>query len=74
MKAQDIFIAHPQTNEQVSALRAFMQALKIKFEVSKEEAYSSEFVENVLQGKKDIEEGRFTDVESKNIKGFIDSL
>lgn len=37
MKTQDIFIAHPQTSEQVSALKAFMQALKIKFEVAKED-------------------------------------
>ena len=58
MKTQDIFIAHPQTSEQVSALKAFMQALKIKFEVSTQEAYKPEFVEKILQGKKDIEQGK----------------
>jgi hypothetical protein len=58
MKTQEIFIAHPQTSEQVSALKAFMQALKIKFEVSKNDTYNPEFAEKILQGKKDIEQGK----------------
>ncbi len=58
MKTQDIFIAHPQTIEQVSALKAFMQALKIKFEVSKSDGYNPDFVEKILQGKKDIQHGK----------------
>jgi hypothetical protein len=44
---------------QIDAIKAFMKALKIKFEVSKEEKpYNPEFVAKILQGKKDIEEGR----------------
>ncbi len=74
MKTQNIFIAQPKTNEQASALKAFMQALKIKFEISNQETYNSEFVERVLQGKKDIEAGRFSEIEPKNIKDFVDSL
>lgn len=58
MKTQDIFTVHPQTSEQVSALKTFMQALKIKFEVSKSHSYNPEFVEKVLQGKKDIQQGK----------------
>lgn len=74
MKTQDIFIARPQTSEQVSALKAFMQALKIKFEVSKSDSYNPEFVEKILQGKKEIEQGKFTAVKVEEIKSFIDSL
>ncbi len=51
MKTQEIFIAHPQTNEQVSALTTFMQALKIKFEVTKKDSYNPEFVEKILESK-----------------------
>lgn len=58
MKTQDIFIARPQTREQVSALKAFMQALDIKFEISGQSPYGPAFVEKVLQGKKDIEQGK----------------
>lgn len=58
MKTKDIFIVHPQTSEQVSALKAFMQALKIKFDISKETPYKPEFVNKILQGKKNIEQGK----------------
>jgi hypothetical protein len=39
MKTKDIFIAHPKKTERVNALKAFMQALKIKFEISEEGPY-----------------------------------
>jgi len=74
MKTQDIFIAHPQTKEQVSALKAFMQGLKIKFEVAKEDSYSPEFVEKILESKKQLAKGKFTEVKAENLNSFIDSL
>ena len=74
MKTQDIFIAHPQTSEQVSALKAFMQALKIKFEVAKEKSYDPEFVEKIMESKRQIAEGNFTEVKRENLKTFIDGL
>ena len=60
MKTENIFIAHPQTNEQLEALKAFMRALKIKFEISTKQSdnYNPEFLEKVLQGDKDIAEGK----------------
>jgi hypothetical protein len=74
MKDTDIFIVHPRTSEQVLALKAFMQALKIKFEISKEETYNPEFVEKILESKKQIAEGKFTEVKADNLKSFIDTL
>lgn len=74
MKTQDIFIAHPQTSEQVYALKAFMQALKIKFEVAKEDTYNPDFVEKILESKRQIAQGNFTEVKKENLKSFIDSL
>ena len=74
MKTQDIFIAHPQTSEQVSALKAFLQALKIKFEVAKGNSYSPEFVAKIMESKKQIAEGKFTEVKKEDLKAFIDSL
>ena len=74
MKTQDVFIAHPQTSEQVSALKAFMQALKIKFEVAKEDNYNPDFIEKIMASKKQISEGKFTEVKADNLKTFIDSL
>jgi len=74
MNTQEIFIAHPKTPEQVNALIAFMKALKIKFEVAKEDSYKPEFVEKILESKKQIAEGKFTDVKAENLNSFIDSL
>lgn len=72
MKKQDIFIAHPKTSEQVSALKAFMQALKIKFEVSKDEAYNPEFVAKIEESKKQYEKGDYISIEKKDIKTFLE--
>ena len=71
MKIQEIFIAHPQTSEQVSALKAFMQALKIKFEISKEEAYNPEFVAKVEESREQYKKGAFVSIEKKDIKSFL---
>lgn len=35
MATQDIFIIEPNSDEQTAALKAFVEALKIKFEISK---------------------------------------
>lgn len=71
MKTQNIFIAHPKTSEQVSALKAFMQALKIKFEISKEDSYNPEFVAKIEESKKQYENGDFISIEKKDIKNFL---
>ena len=71
---QQAIIVHPANEQELNVIKAFFKALKIKFEVSEEVPYNPEFVEKVIQGKKDIEEGRFTDVKPENLKNFIDSL
>ncbi len=71
MKTQDIFIAHPQTSEQVSALKAFLQALKIKFEVTKAESYNPAFVENILESREQAKNGKITRVKKENLKEFL---
>jgi len=71
MKTQDIFIAHPQTAEQVKALKAFLHALKIKFEVSKEESYNPEFVEKIMESREQYKKGEFISVDKKDIKSFL---
>lgn len=54
----ETLIAHPNNNEQLKALKAFMQALEIKFETTKEKPYNSEFVDMILQADKDFEKGK----------------
>jgi len=71
MKAKDIIIAHPSTREQIEAVKAFMKALKIKFEVSKEEVYNPKFVEKINESERDFENGEFTRVEKDDLKQFL---
>lgn len=50
--------AYTSDNSKIDALKAFMKAMKIKFEVSKDLAYDKEFVEKINQGDKDFEDGK----------------
>lgn len=74
MESQEILIAHPQTSDQVSALKAFMQALKIKLEVANGENYNLEFVEKIWESKRQITQVKFTEIKPENIESLIDSL
>lgn len=58
MKTENTFILHPDTKEQERALKAFVRALKIKFEITKNTGNDPQMVEKVIQGKKEIEKGK----------------
>ncbi len=63
--AESIFTVHVQTPEQESALKAFVKALKMKFEVSKEKPYNPEFVNKILDAEKEIKHGKGLKVTSQ---------
>lgn len=71
MKTQNIYIARPKTAEQANALKAFMQALKIKFEVSNEEDYSPDFVAKIEESREQYKKGEYVSIEKKDIKDFL---
>jgi hypothetical protein len=52
--------AYTADTSQVDAIKAFMKALKIKFEFSKEEIqpYDLEFVKKLKQGDNDLKSGK----------------
>lgn len=52
--------AYPEDVSQLKAIKAFMKALKIKFEVSKNETshYDLEFVKKIQQGDEDMKNGK----------------
>lgn len=52
-------IAHTKDDSQIKALKAFMKALKIKFELSKNESpYTPDFVEKIKQGDEDLKNNK----------------
>jgi hypothetical protein len=59
MQTQNVFITHPSTTEQIKALKAFVKALNIKFEImSAEKPYDQAFVDKILQGDEDFKAGK----------------
>ena len=44
--------AYTDDSSQIDALKAFMTALKIKFELTNEKPYNPEFVNKILESKK----------------------
>lgn len=74
MKTTEVFIAHPQTSEQVAALKAFMAALKIKFEIATNPTYDTAFIEKISESKRQIAQGKFTEVKAENLEAFVNDL
>jgi exoribonuclease R len=71
MPTEKIFIVHPANEEQVNALKAFVKALKIKFEITSEKTYNPDFVAKIQKSKKEIEEAKVTRVENDDLKQFL---
>ncbi|WP_295672834.1 DUF2683 family protein [uncultured Mucilaginibacter sp.] len=53
----ETLIIQPKTKEQLTALKAFIKAMKIDFK-SEKSPYDPEFVEKILQGREDIKNGK----------------
>ena len=58
MKTPHIYIIHPENNEQEDALKAFVKALKIKFETAKGSPYDPDFVHKILESRQQVKEGK----------------
>jgi len=71
MPTEKIYILHPANEEQVNALKAFVKALKIKFEITSQKSYNPDFVAKIQKSKKEIEEGNFTRVEKEDLQQFL---
>jgi len=71
MKAKNIIIVEPQNQEQFNVLKAFMNALKIDFKVAEKSEYNPDFVEKILESKKQVELGKVTRVKKGNIKELL---
>lgn len=61
-----ILIAHPENKEKLAALKAFMKALKIRFEES-ESPYNFEFVEKINRSRECFEAGKFKAIKTDDL-------
>jgi len=72
MNSENIVIAHPTYHEQTNAIKAFLKALKIKFEVKKEEeVYHTDFVNMVLDAEKEIKEDKGKKLTSEEFDNLL---
>ena len=62
----ETLIVQPKTKEQLTALMAFIKALKIDFK-SEKSPYNPDFVEKILQGREDIKNGKGIRIASKDL-------
>lgn len=67
MKTPDILIVHPDTDDKFEALKAFMKALKIKFEITKEKTYNPEFVAKIEKSREQFKKGEYTVIKTENL-------
>ncbi len=58
MKAQNVLIAHPTNANELSVIKAFFEALKIKFEVTEKSPYDIEFVAKIQESRQQAKEGK----------------
>ncbi len=56
-----------------NVLKAFLEALNIKFEIYKsgKSPYKAEFVDKIEKSKKEIQNGEFTRVKQEELKNFL---
>lgn len=59
-----ILKAHTEDSVQIDALKAFMKALKIKFEISSEKEYDQQFVNMVMEAETEIKKGNCVRIET----------
>jgi cytochrome c len=59
--------AHSVDSHQIDAIKAFMKALKIKFEVAKDSPYDAEFVKKVENSRKQADEGNTVKIDLDDI-------
>lgn len=53
----ETLVVHPENEEQLTAVKTFLWALKVPFEEEKD-VHKLDFVAEVLQAEKDIENGK----------------
>ncbi|MVN20234.1 DUF2683 family protein [Mucilaginibacter arboris] len=58
-------IIHPDNEEQLTAVRAILHALKISFE--EENTYNPEFVAEILKAEEDIKNGKGVSIRTEDL-------
>jgi hypothetical protein len=71
MKSENTIIIHPESEEQESALIAFVKALKMRFEVSKDKPYSEAFIKKIRKSQEQFEKGEYITVAPEDLESYL---
>ena len=71
MASENIFIVHPENTEQVNALKAFIKALNMKFEIAGEPYYNPDFVAKIKKSREEFQTGNFVHIEKEDLESFL---
>jgi len=66
MKTQNI-IVHPANEKELSVIKAFFEALKIKFEFTQDSPYNPEFVAKINKSREQAAEGKTVKIDLDDI-------
>jgi hypothetical protein len=58
MKTQNVLIVHPTNTNELDIIKAFFEALKIKFEMAEQSPYNPDFVAKIKKSRKQATEGK----------------
>ena len=66
MKTQPL-IVHPANTQEMNIIKAFFEALQIKFEVAKDSPYDPEYVAKIVKSRKQAAEGKTVKIDLDDI-------
>jgi hypothetical protein len=58
---------HPEDQEQLKTVKAFLNALKIPFEASEESPYDPSFVAKIKESEREAEQGMLTSIKTEDL-------
>ena len=62
-----MIITHPTNSSEENALKAFLKALKIKFEVADETNYNQEFLKKIKESEKQYKKGEYKVIKTQDL-------
>ena len=69
MQTDDVLIVQPRTTKKLNALKSFLNAFELTYEVQK--PYNADFVEKIHKSRQEFEEGKFKSVQKKDLQQFL---
>lgn len=74
MPTQEIFIIEPSTSEEADALKAFVQALKLKFRISKNTAENNEVFFDLYEAVTELNLVKKGKIKARDAKELLNEL